>query len=90
MHWKSMMASRIPKLRFILNEDGAVILDIDQNTICTLNVTGAYIWRELQSGNPLDNIIANLRRDTGGDALLIERDVHAFFEELKQRHLLPR
>jgi hypothetical protein len=90
MHWKSMMASPIPNLRFILNEDGAVILDIDQNTICTLNVTGAYIWRELQSGNPPDNIIANLRRDTGGDALLIESDVHAFVEELKQRHLLPR
>jgi Coenzyme PQQ synthesis protein D (PqqD) len=84
------MPSRTPNLRFIANEDGAVILDVDHNTICTLNTMGAYVWQDLQSGKQLDEVIANLRRDTGEDSLLIERDVHAFFEDLEQRHLLPR
>jgi hypothetical protein len=85
----SVMASRTPNLRFIVNEDGAVILDVDHNTICTLNATGAYVWQELQSGKPPEDIITNLRRDAGGEALLIERDVRAFLEDLGQRHLLP-
>lgn len=84
------MPSRTPIFRFIANEDGAVILDVDHNTICTLNPTGAYIWQGLQRGESLNAVIANLHRETGEDASLLKRDVHAFLEELEQRHLLPR
>jgi hypothetical protein len=82
------MPLRTPNLRFVVNENGGVILDVDHNTIFTLNVTGAYVWQGLQNGKPLADIIANLRQDTGGEALLIEHDVRAFLEELEQRHLL--
>jgi hypothetical protein len=83
------MPFRTSHLRYIANEDGAVILDAEHNTICTLNATGAYVWQELQSGKQLEDIVVNLRRDTGGEALLIDRDVRAFLEDLEQRHLLP-
>ena len=88
MKARLVMSIRTPDLRFIVNDDGAVILDVDHNTIFTLNVTGAYVWQGLQRGTPLANIIANLRQDTDGEALLIERDVRAFLEQLEQRHLL--
>jgi hypothetical protein len=84
------MPSHTPISRFIASEDGAVILDIDHNTICTLNPTGAYVWKELQRGESLDAVIATLHRDTGEDPSLLERDVRAFLEELEQRQLLPR
>jgi hypothetical protein len=84
------MPSRTPNPRYIANKDGAVILDVEHNTICTLNATGAYVWQELQSGKQLEDIIANLQRATGAEALLLKRDVDAFLEDLKQRHLLPR
>jgi hypothetical protein len=84
------MPSRIPNFRFIANEDGGVILDIERDTICALNATGAFVWQELQRGKPLDAIVATLLRDTGEDFLVVERDVRAFLEQIEQRHLLPR
>jgi hypothetical protein len=83
------MPSRTPNLRYIANEDGAVILDVEHNTICTLNTTGAYVWQQLQNGSQPDDIIANLQRLAGEETLLIERDVRAFLEDLEQKHLLP-
>jgi hypothetical protein len=78
----------IPKnIRSIVDHDGAVILDIPNNTMTMLDSTGAYVWRKLQSGLQIDAIIAELVRDTGADAVMIARDVAAFMDQLKSRHL---
>jgi len=79
-----------PNLRSIVNDDGAVILDIERDSISTLNPTGAYVWQGLQRGELLETIIANLARDTGEEFLLVERDVREFIEDLKQKRLLPQ
>lgn len=84
------MPSGISTLRFIANEDGGVILDIDHNMICTLNPTGAYVWQELQRGQSLDTVIATFAKHTGEDCLRVEHDLHAFVKDLEQRHLLRR
>jgi hypothetical protein len=84
------MVSPPLNLRSIVNEDGAVILDIGHDSISTLNPTGAYVWQELQRGELLETIIANLARDTGEDSLLVERDVREFVEDLKHKRLLPQ
>jgi hypothetical protein len=84
------MLSPAPNLRSIVNDDGAVILDIERDSISTLNPTGAYVWQGLQRGESLETIIANLARDTGEESLLVERDVREFVEDMKQKRLLPQ
>jgi Coenzyme PQQ synthesis protein D (PqqD) len=84
------MVSQGPNLKAIVNEDGAVILDIDHDLMSTLNPTGAYVWQGLQRGETIEMIISNLSRDTGEDSLLVEPDVREFVAELQQKHLMPR
>jgi Coenzyme PQQ synthesis protein D (PqqD) len=77
-------------LRSVVDRDGAVILDIEHDAISTLNVTGAYVWERLQEGKSSDEIVEGLARETGVEVSVVDRDVHAFFEELKLKGLLPR
>ena len=84
------MVSQAANLKAIVNEDGAVILDIEHDLMSTLNPTGAYVWQGLQRGETMDTIIANFSRDTGEDSLLVEPDVREFVAELQQKHLMPR
>jgi hypothetical protein len=84
------MVSRAPSLKAIVNEDGAVILDIEHDLMSTLNPTGAYVWQGLQRGETIDTIIANLSCDTGEDSLLVEPDVREFVAELQKKQLMPR
>jgi hypothetical protein len=76
-------------LRSVVDHDGAVILDLDRNTISPLNSTGAYVWERLRQGLLLNEIIDTLARETGADLSIVDHDVRAFFEELKLKHLLP-
>jgi len=62
-----------PNIRSIVDHDGAVILDIPNNTITTLDATGAYVWQKLQSGLQIDAIISELVRDTGADEVMIAK-----------------
>ena len=82
--------SQIPHLKAIVNEDGAVILDIDHDSMSTLNPTGTYVWQGLQRGETIETITANLASQTGEDHLLVERDVREFVAELQQKQLMPR
>jgi len=82
------MITVTPKIRSIVDHDGAVILDASRNTMTTLDSTGGYIWERLQRGLQLDAIIAELARDTGADKLVIARDVEEFMEQLKSKHLV--
>jgi hypothetical protein len=82
------MALENTALHTVVNEDGAAILDIEHGLISTLNPTGAYVWQGLERSETLETIVANLARETGEDALVVERDVHQFVETLKESHLL--
>jgi hypothetical protein len=84
------MVSQAPTLKAIVNEDGAVILDIEHDSMSTINPTGAYVWQGLQRGETIETITANLASETGEDPLLVERDVREFVAELQQKHLMPR
>ena|SRR6266436_634367 len=77
-----------PHLRSVVDHDGAVILDIPHDTMLTLNSTGGYIWQKLEQGKLIDEIVSELSRDTGVDLAVVDRDVHAFLEQLKSKHLL--
>ena len=69
-------------------KDIAVILDIPRNAMTTLNPTGAYIWQRLEQGMRLDEIVTELASETGTDEAVVAKDVDAFMEELKSKHLL--
>jgi len=84
------MTTSSAHLRSVVDRDGAVILDMERNAISTLNGTGAYVWEGLQQGKSSDEIVKDLARETGVGVGVVDRDVHAFLEELKQKYLLPR
>jgi hypothetical protein len=84
------MVSLAPNLKVVVNEDGAAILDIEHDSISTLNPTGTYVWQGLERGDSVETIIAKLARDAGEDPLLIEHDVRDFIEDLKQKQLVAR
>jgi hypothetical protein len=77
-------------LQTITNQDGAAILDIGRGKISTLNQTGAYVWRALESGMPLDEIIQSLAQETKTDPEVIRADTNVFLKQLEQERLLLR
>jgi hypothetical protein len=77
-----------PHLRSVVDREGAVILDIERDSMLTINSTGSYVWERLKQGKQIDEIIRELASDTGADPVAVDRDVQAFLDELKSRHLL--
>ena len=82
------MRKTLPDVRSVVSQDGAIILDIKNDIILTLNPTGGYVWERLQQGMHLDDIIRGLAGDTGMELSVVERDVHHFLEELESKHVL--
>ncbi|HUZ96182.1 MAG TPA: PqqD family protein [Edaphobacter sp.] len=82
------MAAMPAHLRSIVDHDGAVILDIKHNAATPLNSTGAYIWQRLEQGMLVDDIVAQLARETNTEIEIVAADVDRFLEKLKSRHLL--
>lgn len=72
----------------IVDQDGAAILDTERGRLTMLNPTGAHVWQGIQRGDTVDNIIASLAQETGGDIEVIDRDVRAFTDVLKEKGLI--
>jgi hypothetical protein len=49
---------------------------------------GGYIWKKLQEGSSVDEIVRELVRDADVDAATIESDVYSFLEQLATMHLV--
>ena len=75
-------------LRAIIDQDGAVILDFEHDAMLTFNSTGGYVWEKLRQGRLIEEIVCELANETGTDTATVDRDVHAFLDELKSKHLL--
>jgi hypothetical protein len=84
-----MMTSRNPQLRTVVDQDGAVILDIRRGQITTLNATGALVWQALERGEDVESIVAEISRESGEAALTVEGDVRGFIQSLNEIDLLP-
>ena len=83
------LVSQPTHLRTIVNQDGAVILDIKTGKITTLNTSGGYVWQELGRGEEIEAIAESLAQETGEDAVAVREDVAGFVEALKKQDLLP-
>ena len=82
------MPCQFPHLRSVVDADGAVILDLERNSMLTLNSTGGYIWDKLQQGDMPEEIIRKLADETLTDVAIVERDVRDFLEQLKLRRII--
>lgn len=74
-------------LRSIVDHDGAVILDINNDQFFSLNPVGAYIWERLLAGKSLDSIATSLAEETGAELTRVMLDLDEFVAELKDKHL---
>ena len=81
------MVSSRSHLRSIIDQDGAVILDIDQDQFFSLNPLGAMIWSRLGTGETLDQIKDTISLQTGMDLAVVSNDVDEFIADLKNKHL---
>ena len=79
-----------PELRCLVTADGAMILDIAADELTTLNSTGGYVWDRLRAGKMVDEIVADLVKETGQDPAVVAKDVYEFVEDLMQRRLVTQ
>jgi len=71
------------------NQDGAVLLDIEQGLCFSMNPVGARIWELLKQGSTPAAIVDNLEKEFDGVARSqLEVDVTDFLNELHTRHLI--
>lgn len=77
-----------PHLRSIIDHDGAVILDVERNSMLTLNATGGYVWEKLQQGKSIEDIVRELAAEALAETAVVERDIREFLEDLKSKHLV--
>jgi hypothetical protein len=82
------MVCLTPNLYSVVDNDGAVILDIAHNTLTTLDATGAYIWHRIEQGVRPEAIIASLAQDTGEDPEVIRNDLDEFLGSLRSSQLV--
>jgi hypothetical protein len=81
------MTDTSSNLRSIVDQDGAVILDIDKDQFFSLNPIGAMIWSRLGTGESLDQIKDTIVLQTSMDLAVVSNDVDEFIADLKSKHL---
>jgi hypothetical protein len=84
------MANTASNLHAVINNDGAVVLDVDRGVMSNLNATGTRIWQALSRGETVESVALHLAIDTGEDQAIIEADIRDFRLTLCESGLLPR
>lgn len=85
--WRLDLSLIAPNIRSIVDHDGAVILDIENDAMLRLNSTGAYVWAKLRQGKSVDEIVRELAEESSADLVTVDHDVREFLDLLKARHL---
>jgi hypothetical protein len=70
------------------NQDGAIVLDVRQGQMFSLNFVGSRILELLKSGTTESEIVDEIVREFGVGRDLAENDVREFLENLKKCHLV--
>jgi hypothetical protein len=70
------------------NQDGAIVLDVRQGQMFSLNFVGSRILELLKSGTTELEIVDEIVREFGVGQDLAENDVREFLENLKKCHLV--
>lgn len=75
-------------VREVENQDGAVLLDIEQGLCFSINPVGAKIWHMVKQGKSLDHIIDSLATEFNVPKEQVRGDVMEFAAVLNQKGLL--
>jgi len=70
------------------NQDGAIVLDVQQGQMFNLNFVGSRILELLKSRSTESAIIDQISREFGVSRDLAEKDVQDFLYNLKKCHLV--
>jgi hypothetical protein len=76
------------RIRSVIDQDGAVLLDIGRDEFFSLNPIGAAIWKGLENGQTPQQIKSAIVIATGMGMDTVSEDVDTFIEELRQRNLI--
>lgn len=75
----------------VINEEGAMLLDVHHGRTFGLDPVGLHTWEMLKEGVPIDQIIKNLAARCSVPEARVHDDVHEFIRELqKVKLLIPR
>src|SRR5262249_47228129 len=76
------------RVRSNVSDDGVILLDIQFGQIFSANVIGASVWRGLERGESIREIVDAIVDQTGADRLVVKRDVSEFVRALAARALV--
>lgn len=80
----------LPSVRSMVNEDGAVLLDIAQGVMVNLNPVGGFIWNLMRDGASEPAIVAKIVGEFGIDEHQAATDLEEFLADLYKRTLISR
>jgi hypothetical protein len=77
-----------PKIVHETIDGEAVILNLDNGNYYSLVEVGAQIWKFIESGAPIDDIVEKVKRDCTSNGTEIDEAVHRFVSELRREGLI--
>jgi Coenzyme PQQ synthesis protein D (PqqD) len=86
--WGRPMYKVSASIRSTHGHDGAIVLDIRQDQIFSLNRVGSRILELLETGATESAIVDEISQNFAVNRDVVEQDVREFVESLKQHHLL--
>lgn len=69
-------------------QDGAIVLDVRQGQMFSLNFVGSRILELLESGSSEEHISEIISQEFNADIETVRRDVTEFLQELKEHKLV--
>ena len=75
-------------VRSMTNQDGGILLDIDQGLMFSLNIVGSKIIDKLQRGMEPSQIVDEISAEFGAPREMIQKDVEEFLACLQEKALL--
>jgi hypothetical protein len=77
-------------VRASITQDGAVLIDVDQGKIFSLNVTGSVVWAQLAQGCDPDEIADAISKEYGVDRERARADIEELIGTLEKKRLITR
>lgn len=68
--------------------DEAILLDLSTGTYFTLNAVGTVVWRGLEAGHSVDEIVAAVLSEFDAAESVVREDVHALLHDLASNGLV--
>ena len=76
-------------LRNVAGNDVVVpVGNLDFDGMITLNETGSFIWKALENGCTMEELISNFLEEYDVERAVAERDLSAFIQKLKEADLV--